>query len=498
MQKSLNRGGDDLDDLQFKGDESLDETPIHSIPSNVSIIDRLPPEIIRLIFSYLSARELARVSATCRVLAEHGSDDGHWSRLVNSYLPFTIDDSGPFTSFRRLYLAHLPYWFIPQNKIWISDTEAVGGLILARYDHRRGVIEAYRIIADRRIPSFHIWRAQPDVMILSFEPEVSLWLDDPVLLLKDEAPSDSVAAGQIWNPDRRMPMAVEAQHVFSSLMLCPRDTGESDAQLTPSQFWPPPLIPASNHIPRTLHSRDTQLPSCASEVSPIGFRIKRWANFRLQPTDTETISNYATLDPELYTPTKEKPYQGIWVGDYSAHGCEFLLIYQQLEVVDSDASHDAGSEQVEMRNTLRAVKLTGDPNVPRGEITFTAADIGPKGFVRVAEEEPFVGARIVRSYGHVAGIGFRNGKYLRITSRCCPYSNPRPTVRLMDSITTDPHIDRLPCTLLARNGSYFVFPSRGYRWAVEDLMHSNGVRAISLRLQYLSCAFFPYIPRMVP
>jgi hypothetical protein len=40
----------------------------------------------------------------------------------------------------------------------------------------------------------------------------------------------------------------------------------------------------------------------------------------------EEVYTYATLDPKLYTPTEEKPYRGIWVGDYSGHGCEFLLV----------------------------------------------------------------------------------------------------------------------------------------------------------------------------
>lgn len=170
------------------------------------------------------------------------------------------------------------------------------------------------------------------------------------------------------------------------------------------------MIPSAERISRIIYSTGTPLPSCASEASSIGFRIKRWANFRLQitPTDNEAISNYATLDPSLYVPTKEKPYQGIWVGDYSAHGCEFLLIHQLTQPAGfSPGGVREGSEQW---NTLRAVKLTGDPNVPRGEVTFVAQDIGPSGLVRVADEEPFVGARIVRCFGHVAGLGFRDGK----------------------------------------------------------------------------------------
>ncbi|KAJ5891434.1 uncharacterized protein N7473_007662 [Penicillium subrubescens] len=391
-----------LQDHQQLIEEILHERPWTPTAGERSHFDKLPAELVHQILSHLSARDLACVSRTCRIFAEHGSNDHLWASLVNSHIPFHIHDPGPFDSFRRLYLAHLPYWFIPQNKIWFSDTEAHGCLILARYDNRRGVIEAYRVIADRRQPKFHIWEAHPDVMIQSFDPKISLWLDDPVLLLKDHEPSNPIAPCQTWNPDRRMPMAADSQHVFSSLMLCPRELPENNKSTSPARLWPPAMIPSAERISRIIYSAGTSLPSCASEASSIGFRIKRWANFRLQitPTDNEAISNYATIDPSLYVPTKEKPYQGIWVGDYSAHGCEFLLIYQIIRC--------EGSEQ---SNTLRAVKLTGDPNVPRGEVTFVAQDIGPAGLIRVADEEPFAGARIVHCFGHVAGLGFRDDSY---------------------------------------------------------------------------------------
>jgi hypothetical protein len=61
------------------------------------------------------------------------------------------------------------------------------------------------------------------------------------------------------------------------------------------------------------------------------------------------------------------------------------------------------------RGRIEAVKLTGDPNIPRGEYTFIAPDIGPNGLLRVATEEMFKGARIVRSVGHIAARGFRDG-----------------------------------------------------------------------------------------
>lgn len=138
----------------------------------------------------------------------------------------------------------------------------------------------------------------------------------------------------------------------------------------------------------------------------------------------EEVHTYSTLDQELYTPTEDKPWLGIWVGDYSGHGCEFLLMRQiddHIEPFDESTIVQREDETPEEfvlrkkeerihRGRLEAIKLTGDPNVPRGEISFIADDIGENGLIKVAEEAPFKGARIVKSRGHIAGRLFEHGQ----------------------------------------------------------------------------------------
>ncbi|KAH7402894.1 hypothetical protein BKA66DRAFT_13121 [Pyrenochaeta sp. MPI-SDFR-AT-0127] len=189
----------------------------------------------------------------------------------------------------------------------------------------------------------------------------------------------------------------------------------------------------------------------------------------------EDVSTWATLPEEFYTPTPKKPWQGIWCGDYAGHGCEFLAIMQpddpkplperaewalrareregsvssagswstapdaalsgdedEPETADDledsvatlqEAFHEteAGSPAEPMETgedesiysgRIEAVKLTGDPNIPRGEYTFIAPDIGPNGLLRVATEDIFKGARIVKSVGHIAARGFRDDNYM--------------------------------------------------------------------------------------
>ena len=194
----------------------------------------------------------------------------------------------------------------------------------------------------------------------------------------------------------------------------------------------------------------------------------------MQPLNTvrmgEEVVTFSTLLEESYTPSREKPWQGIWVGDYSGHGCEFLLVLQHevtspmtlsrksstgsipggmtmaradanVGLQDSDptlqlagaaesqnlvpgddvaeiAGHDPAARDAQASSTeapsgrLEAIKLTGDVNVPRGEYTWIAEDIGPKGLIRVANEQMFFGARTVRSWGHIAGRGYRHDRFI--------------------------------------------------------------------------------------
>jgi hypothetical protein len=158
----------------------------------------------------------------------------------------------------------------------------------------------------------------------------------------------------------------------------------------------------------------------------MGINYPVW-DLNLLPLGDHLIT-YATLDPELYTPTARFPYRGIWVGDYSAHGCEFLLIHQEDNPID-DFDPDAITKQTDetdeefakrkweetvYRGRLEAIKLTGDPNVPRGEHSFMADDLGEEGYLGVIDEEPFSGARVVSSRGHIAEHGFVRGRCLHL------------------------------------------------------------------------------------
>ena len=473
----------------------------------LSLLERLPSELLHQILSYLSARDLGCASMTCRTLTAHCYNDRLWADLVNANLGTEkIGNSGPFDSFRRLYASYYPSWFIPRSKIWFADTEHTGGLILARYDNRRGVIEAYRILTAEPRNSNHgllqVWDGNPEVLIPTFEPKIFLWLDDPVVLLN--ATSSSSSSGFPERPNflrGESRMRIESHDVFKAFSFCSKET-PAHLTIRPDRLWPPPSIPSDNRVYRDVENHWSQWenpPNHVSQVCESAFRVRKWAHFRqgmplFVAGSSEILTTYATLQPGLYTPTKKKPYQGIWVGDYEAHGCEFLLFLQHdlssenengnrdIPITDSIPESSDISDEIASPNhhhetgiiqqgSLEAIKLTGDPNVPRGERSFIADDIGPGGFVRIADESPFEGVRIVKSKGHVAGVGFRDGMFNIYTYTFILY-----IILLFDSnvcflylynrfiytIPAYPRLSRLCGPLLGSYGSCFLLSSCKY------------------------------------
>ncbi|KAK7753013.1 hypothetical protein SLS62_004962 [Diatrype stigma] len=447
---------------------SQDPTPhyVHQTSaSNSKNLLTLPSELIDTIFSYLTPIELATASAVCRALRTHAISDLHWQRHVLSNLPgHKISSPYPCGSWRELYITHDPYWFLTKHKIWFCDRELTGQMIIVRYDERRGCIEGYQLLATRARDGSEPWDANQGVQIHYFEPRVKLHLDKPILQFNARRLGWDGPSAQQSSKTPSAPSRLSAEHPmhmhhgsdprFSNFLLAKPlpdfRFAETNLLFPYGYVWPPPAIPARHRLhgkPAGIHHFSSTLaslgqyrrsrvgeepPRCRSEISDQTFQIRQWMEMgppHINMHLGEEIVSYATLDPLLYTPTAEKPWRGIWVGDYSGHGCEFLLI-NQPDGVDEDFSQAPplvrqvaeGETEADFqerfrrervyRGRLEAIKLTGDPNVPRGEYTFVADDLGEGGFVGISQEAPFQGARVVKSKGHIAAMGFFDDKYM--------------------------------------------------------------------------------------
>ncbi|KAJ4422249.1 hypothetical protein N0V82_003109 [Gnomoniopsis sp. IMI 355080] len=507
----------------------------------------LPSELIDHILAYLSPLDLASASLVNQTIRAHAVADHLWQNIVQSNVPGQkLTTPAPCPSFRELYIAHDPHWFLTKYKIWFSDKDLTGKLVIARYDQSRGVIEGYQLLANSSKTSSTSNNSpslmDTDVEIHEFEPEIKLHLDKPILQIRADSLENTIRAttkkdsipapvtspstkglsriAQRWvnfgatsttsatpapapttapsNSTRFQRFAAEtpmpldgrfSHSMFSTFMLAkalpPSAAAERGALAFPyGNIWPPPAIPATERVsaahflngsgvfrdehPLTLDER----PSRRTEISDKTFRIRSWLerpstsnafssgqplsdwpfdvgsglfgqstrhwlpsynpspSMESSPFAThigDSVTTYSTLDPDVYTPTADQPWKGIWVGDYSGHGCEFLLIKQNHTEPFDEAAFDATREEQETdadfarrkadakkyRGSLEAVKLTGDPNIPRGECTFVAEDLGDDGYVTTVEEQPFAGARVVQSKGHVARTGFTHDRYIK-------------------------------------------------------------------------------------
>lgn len=462
----------------------------------------MPPEVMIEILCHLSMADVIAISLTCRTLHAHTISDAVWRRLVQESTPGNnVTSPHPFKTFRELYTCYEHLWFLPKNKLFFADRDLAGRLIVIRYDQRFGIIEGLQLVAvntHRAETEVQFWGPDRNIMLGKFAPKIELHNEGPILRISRDIhnpcweerknmrrhwvayPEEGWARGR-----KRVPyqpvihMTVGASSVLrADLYLVKEAPPDADIDL----LWPPPSVPADNRALGHQHMEDNfdTIPQTPDQVFPEAFRLRRWIELYMginhfhqldaeaEPTALddapapagvhfgEELATFATIDPAIYTPTPEKPYRGIWVGDYGPNGCEFLLFYQPgvEEYEDLRAPYDADSlereeeeteaeferrkvktwerghperlvqgsdesderfarrkESVTVVGPLLAIKLTGDPHVPRGENSFIVADVGNTSEEYVAEEPPFEGVRVVTAMGQVARHGFVNSKW---------------------------------------------------------------------------------------
>jgi hypothetical protein len=447
---------------------------------------KLPSELVHHVLSYLHFSDLLSVTLVSKALREHALQDTLWQPFVQAQVPGSAAPKPSHLTWRELFQQHHPYWFITKRKLWFSDTAHTGKLIVARYDHRINAIEAYALVAERRQPTFLSWDEHPEAIIHTFSPRVQLDLNAPVIRLNADIYEEAFGCGG-HRLRKEVPMSIYRETptagLFSQFILSRSWPENITTEATP--VWPPLVLPSTertrNDPTPSGYRSEGQKPALLEELSTSTFRLRKWMEFSTQAHGVsmrigEDVTTWATLPEECYTPTPQKPWQGIWCGDYAGHGCEFLVMMQpddpkplperaewalrdaerersvssegswstaptdapasdngdddEMETADDledsvatlqEAYHEQVStspspetfteddEDTVYRGRIEAVKLTGDPNIPRGEYTFIAPDIGPNGLLRVATEDIFRGARIVRSVGHIAARGFRDG-----------------------------------------------------------------------------------------
>ncbi|CAD6500556.1 BgTH12-06266 [Blumeria graminis f. sp. triticale] len=409
--------------------------PIHpKIPTSSHLL-KLPSELIEEILLYLDPFDLTSIITTCSYLASLARSDALWHFHVQQNVPgIKLISPFPCLSYRQLYAAHFPHWFIPRNKVWFGSQDMVGKLIITRYNPVLGQIEGYQLVAERLPTTSRFWDDDGEVLIEDFNPNCRLNLEQPIISLdtleikKSGKRFSEATTMKIDWPRQFLPRTSDpSRHLTPYYLSLAKENATGNEENHDVQLWPPKLIPARNRFQIGGPHCNEERPQRYSELSEQCFSIQHKINPRIMDNPSMHLCSltYATLDPQLYTPTREKPYRGIWVGDYSGHGCEFLLLHQPDNPDPFDESAvireiDETLEDFELRKeeeriyrgSIEAIKLTGDPNVPRGEHSFIAADISNKGLIYIAKDKAFKGARVVRSAGHIAADMFQNDHFI--------------------------------------------------------------------------------------
>lgn len=338
---------------------------------------KLPPEIVHHILAFLDVQSLVSLQRTCHYLRAQAGVEQLWIDLIKPNLPAHDfpHKPDPAPSYRELYLNHYPHWHLPRHKIWFSDEAFNGKLIIIKYETRRGSIEGYRLAAEMPPAIAQSWTYKPSVIIRHVEPRAYASTEDPVLSIPLALPVDSSSkssrraqiqgasgSGSSLCSDIRMQVGRPEQRINASLMLS-KDLPLETANAPSVSVWPPRTI---RSMPRTRSSNSSgdnfmskgHKPQAINEVSQTTFRLRTWTQFTQGMLSFgvrigEEISTWSTLHPALYTSTPEKPYQGIFIGDYANHGCEFLLVQQterapprlqsRFTMADGDGGDDDGA-----------------------------------------------------------------------------------------------------------------------------------------------------------
>ncbi|EFX02084.1 f-box domain containing protein [Grosmannia clavigera kw1407] len=412
----------------------------------------LPSEIVAMILKLLTPVDLAALSCVCRALHLHAMSDRLWRILVQKNVPgMEVTSPGPFGSFRELYIAHFPYWFIPQKKVWIGGDYIVGTILIARYEPEKARIEGYQLLS-------RPWISTPEpgnagAFSNLYDPtNLELFVEQPKIMLdaNDRPPrrgslSNIPMAVQGWSDPAGNAGLLRRKLIFATPMTVEDELGFSGSpcMAPPFNIPAPHRVLCEQQLIDGLRRENTSMyndsdddeddyglevscrPFRRAHLSKQAFHIPQYHRF------INNVDTYATIESVYYTPTADKPFQGIFIADYGGHGYELVLIHQPDDhvksidedtVVDRQLDGETEAEYKERRNariyrgSLEAIKLTGDINVPRGEITFVANDLSATDNsgtdIGIAEAVVPAGVRRICCKGQIADHGYKNHRFI--------------------------------------------------------------------------------------
>lgn len=269
---------------------------------------------------------MVSLGKTCKLLSAVTKNELFWQELVQENVPgVKLQTPSPCASFRELFKAHDPHWFLSKNKLWFSDNPTAGRLMIAKYHPKTGSIGLHDFFVNKLPHQFSTWEDDDHVIVHSFEPEIRLKISCRQLKLdiySKPPPSDLPAAEGRLKGEVSVSsgLSVHREYFENWLFMLAKAWAKDPGTESTLDQWPPPNIPAKYRVDRTTIENQTSAarlsrPVNRSEINEESFRIRRW--LREHPNGSarpvERVETWSTLDSRLYTPTEEKPYRGIFV-----------------------------------------------------------------------------------------------------------------------------------------------------------------------------------------
>ncbi|KAL1919853.1 uncharacterized protein VTP21DRAFT_1784 [Calcarisporiella thermophila] len=382
--------------------EAIKSIPIHVPPSTQpthqaypNLID-MPMEVLLHLISLLPPTSISILSCTCHHLhsiIQH--TDSLWQRFC---IEAGCREIGkwPVKNFRELYtnVVHRYAWLVGT---WVGDAAFFGSLLVVRWEPRKGRIGGYKIHCRNRTPNkLSSYSLDERINISQFEPVYdeqrlfALRLDAkrprdaeaPLLRVttrcQDESSLTIPSHGVVFYRGKFKPHPRTGLWSLESQGLFPPEFEEPQEELY-RYFGNKP----GGSVKKEDFDYEDRDKEKETDTPCFGLGCVHKAKTR----QSNPVQLFAKLPSWKLRPTMDRPLDGLWAGDYAPNGVEFLLLST-------------------IKGTLYAYKLTGDMNVPRGEISIKVDMSSP---VRICHEREFAGKPAFKAQGQVAYIGYEKG-----------------------------------------------------------------------------------------
>lgn len=279
-----------------------------------SLVTSLPPELIARILSCLPGKDIANAAAACRSFRLASTIESVWqARCVAEY---NLDLPDKTQLSRKTLYTKILYKYGHLLGIWLTDIGAYGGLLQVKVEGDKLVgIEWHAPVSP------NIKDALRKVILFSIEV-----VDDDVVVLCQKGKHGPHPCQLEMAPSQN------EKKSFYSKCLKPECHGKSARKAQEFREW-------LQEETGTTHLEDRH----SEEMHLMKFlHLREYQN---------TFQHHMTTFPCKRSGIVIQP--GLFTGTYSAHGLELIML-----------SYD------DAKTKATATKVTGDPNVPAGKITF--------------------------------------------------------------------------------------------------------------------------------